>query len=300
MEKFPLSVVIPIKNEEKNIRECLESVKWADEIFVVDSQSTDKTIKIAKEYTNKIFQFYYQGGFPKKKNWALKNLPFSYEWVLFLDADERVTPELKEEIISVLLDPKDFAGFYINRKFIFFGKWIKHCGWYPSWNLRLFKHKLGRFENLNTQDTPDMGDVEVDEHVILRGKAGYLKNDILHKDYKDIHHFIERHNRYSDWQARVYYNLLKGKEKDTIGASLFGTPLQRKRFFKKIWVRLPFRPILRFILMYFFRLGFLDGKAGLVFCSLMSAYEIMINAKLRELKIKEHETNNSKLQNRQG
>lgn len=294
MEKVPLSVLIPIKNEEKNIRACLESVKWADEIFVVDSQSTDKTIEIAKEYTDKIFQFYYKGGWPKKKNWSLENLPFSHQWVLILDADERIMPELREEIIEVLKNPKDFDGFYVNRRFIFMGRWIKHCGWYPSWNLRFFKHRLGKFEDLKTHDTPQMGDVEVDEHVVLKGKLDFLKNDILHQDYKNIHHFIDRHNRYSDWGAKVYYNLLNNLDaKETIGASFFGSPLQRKRFLKKIWVHLPFRPFLRFTWMYFIRLGFLDGKAGLTFCSLISLYERMVNIKLRELKLESFQKNSN-------
>ncbi len=295
LNKVPLSVIIPVKNEEQNIKTCLESVKWADEIFIIDSQSTDKTVEIAREYTDKIYQFDYKGGWPKKKNWALDSLPFENEWVLLLDADERVTPELREEIINAIKDSKNMDGFYINRRFIFLGKWIKHCGWYPSWNLRLFKHKLGRFENLHTEDTINTGDVEIDEHVILDGKAEYFKNDFLHEDYKDIYRFIDRHNKYSSWNAKVYFNFLnKMQDEGTIGASFFGNPLRRKRFLKKIWVRTPFRPILRFIWMYFIRLGFLDGRAGFILCKLISLYESMLNAKLYELKSKK--SLNSKLE----
>jgi len=200
-DKLPISVIVPIKNEERNIAACLESVVWADEIWVVDSHSSDGALAVARRYTDKIAQFDYSGGFPKKKNWALQNLPLKHEWVLLLDADERVTPELENEIRGVLNSGGSTAkaaradGYYVNRKLIFLGQWIKHCGWYPSWNLRLFKHRLGRFEKLEAEDVENAGDVEVHEHVVLEGEADYLKNDLLHEDFKSIYHFIERHNR---------------------------------------------------------------------------------------------------------
>jgi len=282
--KLPISVIIPVKNEERNIAACLESVAWADEIWVVDSHSSDGTIAVARRYTDKIAQFDYSGGFPKKKNWALMTLPFRHEWVLLLDADERVTPELEKEIRRVLSGGAN--GYYINRKLIFLGRWIKHCGWYPSWNLRLFKHRLGRYEKLEAEDVENTGDVEVHEHVVLEGKAEYLKNDLLHEDFKSIYHFVERHNRYSNWDARVYHNLASGvKTSASIGASLFGAPLERKRFIKRMWSRLPFRPFIRFLWMYFLRLGFLDGRPGLIFCTLMSMHEAVIAAKIYEQRL---------------
>ena len=148
MNKAPISVIIPVKNEERNIAACLESVRWADEVWVVDSNSSDNTLAVSRRYTDKIAQFDYQGGFPKKKNWALQNLPLKHEWALLLDADERVTPELEAEIREILNGAGAKAGadgYYVNRKLIFLGRWIKHCGWYPSWNMRLFRHRLGRF-----------------------------------------------------------------------------------------------------------------------------------------------------------
>lgn len=282
--KIRCSVIIPVKNEEANIRVCLESVRWADEIFVVDSHSTDRTVDMAREYTDKVYQFNYTDGWPKKKNWALENLPFKHEWVLLIDADERVMPQLKEEIADVLSNSDTNDGFYINRRVIFMGKWIKHCGWYPSWNLRLFKHKLGRFERLNI-DAMHV-DVEVHEHVVLRGKAGYLKNDLLHEDYKSIYHFIDRQNRFTSWDAGVYNALKNNTNDNTISSSFFGDRLERKRFLKKIWVKLPFRPFLRFILMYFIRLGFLDGKPGYIFCRLFSQYEFWVSIKIYESELK--------------
>jgi glycosyltransferase involved in cell wall biosynthesis len=281
--QVPLSVVIPVKNEEVNIEACLRSVEWAGEIWVVDSQSQDRTAEIAESFGARVVQFFYDGGWPRKKNWALENLPFGNDWVLFVDADERVTPELRDEIVAVLRDQRDFDGFYINRRLIFLGRWIRHCGWYPSWNLRLFKHRLGRYERL-VEEAKNTGDVEVHEHVVLKGKVGYLKNDLLHEDYKSIYHFVERHNRYSNWDAQVYQKLLSGEAADAqVAGSLLGGPVNRKRLVKRIWVRLPFRPVLRFLWMYFVRLGFLDGRPGLMFCMLMSFHEAMISAKIYEM-----------------
>lgn len=282
--KLPVSVLIPAKNEELNLPACLTSLQRADEIFLVDSQSSDQTVEIAKDYGANVVQFNFNGRWPKKKNWSLENLDFRNEWVLIVDCDERITPELWEEIAQVI-ENEEYAGYYLNRRVFFLGKWIRHGGKYPDWNLRLFKHKQGRYENLNTEDIPNTGDNEVHEHVILQGKVGYLKNDMLHEDFRDIYHWLERHNRYSNWEARVYLNLLTGKDDSgTIGANLFGDAVQRKRFLKKLWVRLPFKPLLRFILFYIIRRGFLDGQAGYVYGRLLSQYEYQIGVKLYELR----------------
>lgn len=284
LNKIPVSVLIPGKNEEQNLPACLESVARADEVFLVDSQSEDRSVEIAKKYGANIVQFYFHGSWPKKKNWSLENLPFRNEWVLIVDCDERITPQLWEEIATAIENP-EYQGYYLNRKVFFLGKWIRFGGKYPDWNLRLFKHKLGRYENLNTEDIPNTGDNEVHEHVILQGKVGYLKQDMLHIDFRDLYQWLARHNRYSNWEARVYYNLLTGKnDSDTIGGNLFGDAVQRKRFLKKIWIRLPFKPTLRFILFYFIRLGFLDGVPGYIYARLLSQYEYQIGVKLYELR----------------
>lgn len=283
LNKIPVSVLIPGKDEEQNLPACLESVALADEVFLVDSQSEDRSVEIAKNYGANIVQFYFNGSWPKKKNWSLENLPFRNEWVLIVDCDERITPQLWKEIATAIKNT-EYQGYYLNRKVFFLGKWIRFGGKYPDWNLRLFKHKLGRYENLNTEDIPNTGDNEVHEHVILKGKVGYLKEDMLHIDFRDIYQWLARHNRYSNWEARVYYNLLMGKnDSGTIGANLFGDAVQRKRFLKKIWIRLPFKPTLRFILFYFIRLGFLDGIPGYIYGRLLSQYEYQIGVKLYEL-----------------
>jgi glycosyltransferase involved in cell wall biosynthesis len=282
--KIPVSVLIPAKNEQANLPACLASVAVADEVFVVDSQSTDRSEEIIKSYGANLVQFHFNGRWPKKKNWSLENLPFRNEWVLIVDCDERITPELWDEIAQAIQND-EHDGYYLNRRVFFLGKWIRHGGKYPDWNLRLFKHAKGRYENLNTEDIPNTGDNEVHEHVILPGKVGYLKNDMLHEDFRDLFHWLERHNRYSNWEARVYFNILTGKDDSgTIGANLFGDAVQRKRFFKKVWVRLPFKPFLRFILFYIIQRGFLDGKAGYTYARLLSQYEYQIGVKLYELR----------------
>ncbi|MEM8641283.1 MAG: glycosyltransferase family 2 protein [Cyanobacteria bacterium P01_G01_bin.54] len=282
-DPIPVSVLIPAKNEELNLPACLESVAPADEIFVVDSQSSDRTIEIAEQYGVNLVQFHFNGHWPKKKNWSLDNLPFRNDWVLIVDCDERIPLELWAEIDQRIQDPR-YNGYYLNRKVFFLGKWIRFGGKYPDWNLRLFQHRHGRYENLNTEAIRNTGDNEVHEHVILTGEVGYLQEDMLHIDFRDIYEWLARHNRYSNWEAKVYYNLLHGQgDSGTIGANLFGDAVQRKRFLKKVWVRLPLKPILRFILFYFVRLGFLDGRAGYIYGRLLSQYEYQIGIKLYEL-----------------
>lgn len=292
--KVPVSVLIPAKNEEQNLPACLESLQRADEIFVVDSQSSDKSIEIAERYGAKVEQFHFNGTWPKKKNWGLENLPFKNEWVLIVDCDERITDASWDEIAEKI-EKDEFDGYYINRRVFFLGKWVKHGGKYPDWNLRLFKHAKGRYEDLQTGEIQNTGDNEVHEHVVMQSKMGYLKEDMMHEDYRDMFHWLARHNRYSNWEAKVYLNTLQGKGSDgTIGANLFGDSVQRKRFLKKIWVRLPFKPTLRFILTYFLRLGFLDGKAGYTYARLLSQYEFQIGVKLFELKQMGGSLNNAK------
>lgn len=282
--KVPVSVVIPAKNEEANLPACLESVARADEVFVVDSQSDDRSVEIAERFGATVVQFHFNGRYPKKKNWSLDNLPFRNEWVLIVDCDERITPELWAEIETAIAR-SEFDGYYLNRRVYFLGQWIRHGGKYPDWNLRLFKHAKGRYENLGTEGIRNTGDNEVHEHVVLSGNVGYLQEDMLHIDFRDLYHWLERHNRYSNWEAKVYLNLLTGEDdRGTIGANLFGDAVQRKRFLKRIWVRLPLKPVLRFILFYFIRLGFLDGKAGLIYATLLSHYEYQIGVKLYELR----------------
>jgi len=287
-----LSVLIPTLNESRNIADCLASVAWANEIVVIDSGSLDGTVEIAGSKGATVIDFKWNGQLPKKKNWALHNVPWKNEWVLILDADERITPELAEEIRAMLREPRA-DGYFINRRFMFLGKWIRHCGYYPSWNLRLFRHRKGRYEQIVGGDTAS-GDNEVHEHVVLEGATGRLRHDMLHLAYPDIHTWVEKHNRYSNWEAAVEaYGVRSpesGMRSEGAGGRRESTPHSESsaddwRRALRVWSRrLPCRPTLRFCYSYFLRGGFLDGYAGYVFCRLLAKYEMLSVFKAYELR----------------
>ena len=288
---LPVSVVIPALNEEKNIQACIESVRWAQEIFVVDSGSKDNTCEIAEELGACVVQFQYRPGGPRKKNWSLDHLPFENDWVLLLDADERITPELEEEIRSLFTNghpPRN--GYYLNRMHLFLGTFLKHGGNYPSWNLRLLERDSGRYESLGTEELQSAGDVEVHEHILLNGEAGYLQAPMLHEDFKSLHEFIDRHNRYSTWDAGMREVMLANGQVDSIKPRFFGTPVERKRFLRRIWLRLPGKPLLRFIYMYILQLGFLDGRAGLIYSLYKMVQEFHISTKMYENRLNRKKT----------
>jgi glycosyltransferase involved in cell wall biosynthesis len=273
-----VSVFIPVKNEEQNIAHCLETLRdWADEVFVIDSQSADRTVEIAERLGAIVHQFHFDGK-TKKDDWAIENLPFRNEWVFYIDADERIPPELGREIVETVNGPNAKDGYYVNRRLIFMGRWVKHAGLYPSWTLRLFKHRLGRYEKVEMKGKMRR-DSKVHEHLILDGTVGYLRNDMLHRDMRDLYRYIERHNQYSDWDAEVYLNYRQ--EPLRFDGHLHGS-VRVKRFVKRLWVRLPLRPLLRFLYMYLARGGMLDGKAGLHYCLLRAVHEYHISVKLKE------------------
>ncbi|MGB9700387.1 MAG: glycosyltransferase family 2 protein [Thermodesulfobacteriota bacterium] len=245
MEK--VSVAIITKEEEKNIRACLESVQWADEIIVIDAGSQDKTKQICAEYGAKVFVEEWQG-FGRQKNKAIEKT--KNEWVLNLDADERVTPELAAEIAETLDGKLELDGFYIPRKNFFGSRWIRHGGWYPDYNLRLFRKSKGRFQER-----------QVHEKVILEGKVGYLKNPLEHRTYNSIKEFLQRQELYSDLAAQEMLN--EGK---------------KYRFYDIL-----FRPSWTFLQMYILRAGFLDGYYGFLLARLYSYYTFVKYSKLKEL-----------------
>ena len=275
----PVSILIPIKNEAVNLPRCLTSVAWADEIFVVDSQSTDGSQEIAAGFGAKVVQFAFNGIWPKKKNWALENLPFKHDWVFILDADEVMPPESEEEFRRIVTQPDHpVAGYWVNRRFRFMGKWLKHA-YYPNWNLRLFKHRLGRYEKLTDVDTKS-GDNEVHEHVVVQGETGRLACEMDHYAFPSVDVFVEKHNRYSNWEARVALDRhLSGSE----GSLQMGS-VGLRRCLKQLSHRLPFRGLLRFLFVYVWQRGFLDGKEGYYFARLHGLYEFLSVAKTYELK----------------
>ena len=281
--RAPLSVLIPVKNEAANLRDCISGVSFAEEIVVVDSASTDGTQTIAEEAGARVVQFVWNGKLPRKKNWALENIPWQHEWVLIVDADERITPELEREI-RVAIRSHDVDGFYLNRRFWFLGGWINHCGYFPSWNLRLFRHHLGRYEQIETNNRAQSGDNEVHEHVLLDGRSKYLSAPMEHYAFPDIATFIEKHNRYSTWEAEAREQLSQGTTTKTLRATAFGTVTERKRWIKKLSMSLPCRPSLRFLFHYIWKQGFRDGYRGWVLCRLLAWYEWLIVLKEREIR----------------
>jgi len=275
--RVPVSVIVPIKNEAMNLVRCLSSVAWADEIFVVDSQSTDRSINIAQEHGAQVVQFHFSGTWPKKKNWALQNLPFRNEWVFILDADEVLPPEAREEFARVIAGAGNVVGFWINRRFMFMGRWLRHS-YYPNWNLRLFRHALGRYEKLTDADTRS-GDNEVHEHVIVQGPTGCLRCEIDHYAFPSIEVFVEKHNRYSNWEAQVSADRLLSRSVVQIQSG----PVGRRRKLKQFSQHLPCRPLLRFLYVYLWQKGFLDGREGYYFARLHAYYEFLSLAKTYEL-----------------
>ena len=285
----PLSVLIPVKNEQANLAACIRRLLWASQVVVVDSQSADATVPLAQALGAEVYQFYYpKGGWPKKKNWALEHVPWRNEWVLIMDADEHMTPELAREIVDVLARRGERRngcgdGYFLNRRFMFMNRWIKHCGYYPSWNLRLFRHAVGRYERIGNLGDTGSGDNEVHEHVVLTtGEAGYLRHDFLHYAYPDLATWVEKHNRYSTWEAHA----MRAGDVGEVRPSLWGGPIARRRWLKARTRRLPFRPLLRFLYAYVLQGGFLDGYAGYCLCRLLGWYEFLSLAKFREMQLR--------------
>jgi len=275
--RVPVSVIVPIKNEAANLPRCLASVKWADEIFVVDSESVDGSIAIAQQHGAKVVQFEFNGTWPKKKNWALDNLQFRNEWVFILDADEVLPPPAEAEFAKAITGAGDIAGYWINRRFMFMGRWLRHA-YYPNWNLRLFRHAFGRYEKLTDAPT-NSGDNEVHEHVLLNGHTAKLNVEIDHYAFPSIDVFVEKHNRYSNWEARVAADTLLDSSSKKIGSRT----VDRRRKLKTLSRHLPFRPLLRFLYVYVWQKGFLDGAEGYYFARLHGFYEFLSVAKTREL-----------------
>ena len=278
-DRVPVSILIPIKNEAGNLPRCLDCVRWANEIFVVDSASTDGSPAIAEERGAQVVQFAFNGTWPKKKNWALENLPFKHEWVFILDADEVLPPDAESEFRAIVSDPNHAtAGYWINRRFMFMGRWLRHA-YYPNWNLRLFKHRLGRYEKLTDIDTQS-GDNEVHEHVVVTGTTGHLRCEMDHFAFPSVDVFVEKHNRYSNWEARVAVD----RHLRASSGRLQSTEVGARRRLKQLSQALPFRGLLRFLYVYLWQRGFLDGREGYYFARLHSMYEFLSVAKTYELR----------------
>ncbi len=258
--KVPLSAVIITKNEEANIKDCLESVKWADEIIVVDDESTDKTVELAQQYTDRIFQkkMDIEG---RHRNWAYAQARNS--WVLSLDADERVTSELKEEITKLLRNSPEFEGYTIPRRNYIGSYWVRFGGWYPSAQLKLFKKGSLRYE-----------EAEVHPRIIFNKSWGNLKSDIIHYSYRDLSDFLNRSNKQTTLEALKWHKLSLENPK--------------KARYKMNLIHALWRTLDRFIRTFFVKKGYRDGFIGFMVAYFSSLYQILSYAKYRELKRTNH------------
>jgi glycosyltransferase involved in cell wall biosynthesis len=266
-----LTVLLPVKDEEIHLERALGSVSWAKYRVVVDSFSSDKTMAIAKKLGATVVQHEWQF-YSAQMNWALANVDFKTDWVFVLDADEYVTNKLAAEVRTVVeaADRPNAFGFYVSRRVFFMGRRLDHAYWYPDKALRLFRRSRARYDDRRTH-----------ERVIVDGPTGELSSDLIHENLKDFHEFIDRHNRYSTLEALDRVDLRSGKDLGSLRASFFGDWGQRRRALKDIWIRLPIftRPFIRFMHIYLWRRGFLDGVPGLVLAALMSGYEMDIDVK---------------------
>jgi glycosyltransferase involved in cell wall biosynthesis len=273
-----LSVVVLTHNEEKNIGACLASVTgWAKEVFIVDSFSTDATLRTATDFNVRVVEHAF-GGYAAQRNWALRELPLSTEWVLFLDADERVTPELRLELAKALNEVDEGVnGFYVKRRLVFMGRWIKWGGYYPVWLLRVFRRRYAR-----------CADRLVNEHFLVEGGTRRIEGDLIHEDRRGVSHWIAKHNDYATLEAAELARLESavGPEEGRIHASLFGGQAERKEWLRQIvWRRLPrmLRAFLYFGYRYLVLLGFLDGRPGLVYHFLQGLwFQFLVDVKLLE------------------
>jgi glycosyltransferase involved in cell wall biosynthesis len=277
---LPLSILIPTRNEAANLPRCLEPLRgWADEIVIVDSRSTDDTITIAEAAGAQVLQFDYQGGWPKKRQWALDTHPFRNDWILLLDADEILQEGIKEQIAAAVAR-NDHDGYWLKFQLHFLDRPLRHGG-FDLWKLFLFRKGKGRYERrIAGEQTGAMSDIEVHEHVVVDGKVGRLSAPIRHENWNSLHRYIAKHNEYSDWEARVYF---EGGDGGEVKPRLFGSQAERRRWLKKRFIRLPGFPLLTFFYHYLFKLGFLDGRAGLIYCTLKGIQRFHAKAKLYEM-----------------
>ncbi|KAB7881206.1 glycosyltransferase [Poseidonibacter ostreae] len=268
-------------NEELHIARCIESLQnIAEEIFIVDSYSTDKTVEIAQSLGAKVYQNKWTN-YAIQYQWGLDNCPIKTEWVMRMDADEYILAELEQEINSNIENVKnEVSGIYIKRRVYFKDKWIKHGSYYPTWLLRIWRYKDGHIEQR-----------WMDEHIKLTtGETIQFENDLVDDNLNDLTWWTEKHNNYATREAVDILNIIHEFLKyDEVPANLFGSQEERKRYLKKKYANLPLftRPFLYFMWRYFIKLGFLDGKQGLIWHFLQGFwYRFLVDAKIYEMEKK--------------
>jgi glycosyltransferase involved in cell wall biosynthesis len=277
---LPVSVIVAARNEERNLPRCLESLKSAGEIFVLDSFSHDATAALARAHGARVVQFRYRGGWPKKRQWALWNLPLAHPWVLLLDADESLTPQLEAEMRRAIADPC-VSGYYLKLEMRFLGRVLRHSG-ASFYKLALFRRDRGRFECRLAGQDESMCDMEVHEHVVVDGPTATLKHPVIHHNLESLSHYIRKHDSYSNWEARV---LSARDPSHELPPALFGNQAQRRRWLKRALFRLPGSPLAIFLYRYLFRRGFLDGTPGFLYCAFQAIQMFHTKAKIYEQRI---------------
>jgi nucleoside-diphosphate-sugar epimerase/glycosyltransferase involved in cell wall biosynthesis len=270
-----IDVMIISFNEALNLPHCLRALAgWPGRVFVIDSGSTDGTPDLARRMGAEVVHHAWEG-YARQKNWGLRNLPFESEWILILDSDEALTDSVKMRLFEIASRPAASVpenGFYINRLTYFMDRPIRHCGYFPSWNMRFFKRGRGFYE-----------DREVHEHIIIDAPVGYISEAMIHNDRRGLEHFVAKHNRYSTLEARTLFNDMAGRTKKQ------DVHLTRQAKFRRMLKRyvtphVPFAGMWRFLYVYVFRLGVLDGRVGLEFCKFIAMYDGMVAMKLRALR----------------
>jgi len=274
----PVSVLIPTRNETRNLLRCLEPLRgWADEIVVADSHSTDDTVAIAESFGAAVVQFNYQGGWPKKRQFVLDTYAFRNQWILLLDADEILLEPLKEEIAEVVRTSQ-LDGYWLRFQIHFLGRQLRF-GDTELWKLSLFLKGKGRYEKRLELQDHSMSDIEVHEHVVVQGRVGRLKNPVRHENWNSLSRYIQKHNEYSNWEARVQRGKLAGE----IRPALWGVQAQRRRWLKRVLLRLPGSPLLLFFYKYFLKLGVLDGAPGLIYSCFQAIQVFHVKSKMFEM-----------------
>jgi acetyltransferase-like isoleucine patch superfamily enzyme/glycosyltransferase involved in cell wall biosynthesis len=271
-----IDVLIITHNESLNLPHCLSALRgWTRKIFVVDSGSTDGTQDIARSHGAEVMHHDWEG-YARQKNWGLRTLPFESEWILIVDADEVITERVKLRLLETAQKPSTAVpenGFFINRLTYFMGRPIRHCGFFPSWNLRFFKRGAGRYE-----------DRAVHEHVIVPDPVGYIREPMLHDDRRGLEHYFAKHNRYSTLEARALFEELRGSRGAGDEANISADTRRRRWLKRNVMPHVPFPGFWRFMYMYILQFGILDGRAGFEFCRFIAMYDSMVALKLRELR----------------
>jgi glycosyltransferase involved in cell wall biosynthesis len=276
-----ISILIPTKNEEEGLPECLASVAWSDDIHIYDSYSTDRTADIAlasgAHVTRRPDQdraVAFGGNEAEHRNWALTHIHFKYPWVLHLDADERVTPLLAANLRAAALDRSECAAYRVQRRDFFLGRWLKHVQASPYY-IRLFRPARIHYERL------------INPVARVDGAVGEVAGFLDHYPFsKGISHWVARHNSYSTFEAQQIVANRRAHSEWSIVKALTAKDFHERRYHQKeLFYRLPARPLMKFTLLYFAKLGLLDGRAGFTYAALQAIYEYLIVLKTRELEV---------------